>query len=287
MRCDANVSVRRKGDTEYGTRTEIKNVNSFRFVEKAINHEVQRQIELIEDGGRVIQETRLYDSDKDETRSMRSKEVANDYRYFPEPDLLPVIIDESYISAVRATLPELPDARCKRFVEQYGLGEYDAGVLTSDRALAEFFETVVELCGDAKLSSNWVSVDLLGLLNKLDLDISASPVGPQALGAMICRIKDNTISGKIAKTVFEALADGETDVDAIIKSRGLIQVTDTGAIEKLVDDVIAASPDQVAQYKSGKEQVFGFFVGQAMKLSKGKANPAQLNELLRKKLGTH
>lgn len=287
MRCDANVSVRRKGDTEYGTRTEIKNVNSFRFVEKAINHEVQRQIELIEDGGRVIQETRLYDSDKDETRSMRSKEVANDYRYFPEPDLLPVIIDESYISAVRATLPELPDARCKRFVEQYGLGEYDAGVLTSNRALAEFFETVVELCGDAKLSSNWVSVDLLGLLNKLDLDISASPVGPQALGAMICRIKGNTISGKIAKTVFEALADGETDVDAIIKSRGLIQVTDTGAIEKLVDDVIAASPDQVAQYKSGKEQVFGFFVGQAMKLSKGKANPAQLNELLRKKLGTH
>lgn len=287
MRCDANVSVRRKGDTEYGTRTEIKNVNSFRFVEKAINHEVQRQIELIEDGGRVIQETRLYDSDKDETRSMRSKEVANDYRYFPEPDLLPVIIDESYINAVRATLPELPDARCKRFVEQYGLGEYDAGVLTSDRALAEFFETVVELCGDAKLSSNWVSVDLLGLLNKLDLDISASPVGPQALGAMISRIKDNTISGKIAKTVFEALADGETDVDAIIKSRGLIQVTDTGAIEKLVDDVIAASPDQVAQYKSGKEQVFGFFVGQAMKLSKGKANPAQLNELLRKKLGTH
>lgn len=287
MRCDANVSVRRTGDTEYGTRTEIKNVNSFRFVEKAINHEVQRQIELIEDGGRVIQETRLYDSDKDETRSMRSKEVANDYRYFPEPDLLPVIIDESYISAVRATLPELPDARCQRFVEQYGLGEYDAGVLTSDRALAEFFETVVDLCGDVKLSSNWVSVDLLGLLNKLDLDISASPVGPQALGAMICRIKDNTISGKIAKTVFEALADGETDVDAIIKSRGLIQVTDTGAIEKLVDEVIAASPDQVAQYKSGKEQVFGFFVGQAMKLSKGKANPAQLNELLRKKLGSH
>lgn len=284
MRCDANVSIRRKGDTEFGTRTEIKNVNSFRFVEKAINHEVQRQIELIEDGGRVIQETRLYDSDKDETRSMRSKEVANDYRYFPEPDLLPVVIDESYINAVRATLPELPDARCKRFVEQYGLGDYDAGVLTSSRELAEYFEVVVKLCGDAKLSSNWVTVDLLGLLNKFDLDISGSPVSPQALGTLISRIKDNTISGKIAKTVFEALAEGESDVDAIIESRGLKQVTDTGAIEKLVDDVIAASPDQVAQFRSGKDQVFGYFVGQAMKLSKGKANPAQLNELLRKKL---
>jgi len=284
MRCDANVSVRRKGETEYGTRAEIKNVNSFRFVEKAINHEVQRQIELIEDGGRVIQETRLYDSDKDETRSMRSKEVANDYRYFPEPDLLPVVIDESYINAVRATLPELPDARCKRFVEQYSLGAYDAGVLTSSRELAEYFEVVVKLCGDAKLSSNWVTVDLLGLLNKLDLEISASPVSPQALGTLISHIKDNTISGKIAKTVFEALAEGESDVDVIIESRGLKQVTDTGAIEKLVDDVIAASPDQVAQFRSGKDQVFGYFVGQAMKLSKGKANPAQLNELLRKKL---
>lgn len=285
MRCDANVSIRKKGDSEFGTRTEIKNVNSFRFVEKAINYEVQRQIELLEDGGRVVQETRLYDSDKDETRSMRSKEVANDYRYFPEPDLLPVVIDDAFIDAVRATLPELPDARCQRFIKQYGLSEYDADVLTSSRDMAEYFEAVADLCGDAKLSANWVSADLLGLLNKQDLTISESPVSPQALGTLISRIKDNTISGKIAKTVFEALSEGEADVDAIIESRGLKQVTDTGAIETLVDEVIAGNPDQVAQYRGGKEAVFGFFVGQAMKLSKGKANPAQLNELLRKKLG--
>ncbi|MDO8908341.1 MAG: Asp-tRNA(Asn)/Glu-tRNA(Gln) amidotransferase subunit GatB [Pseudohongiella sp.] len=284
MRCDANVSVRKKGDTEFGTRTEIKNVNSFKFVEKAINYEVQRQIELIEDGGRVIQETRLYDSDKDETRSMRSKEVANDYRYFPEPDLLPIVIDESYIAAVRATLPELPAARCARFVSEYGLSAYDADVLTSDRAMADYFESVVKLCGDAKLSANWVTVDLLGLLNKSDLSINESPIKPGQLGTMIARIKDNTISGKLAKTVFEALAAGESDVDQIIESRGLKQVTDTGAIEKLVDEVIASNPDQVAQYRAGKEAVFGFFVGQAMKVSKGKANPAQLNELLRNKL---
>ncbi|MDP3517973.1 MAG: Asp-tRNA(Asn)/Glu-tRNA(Gln) amidotransferase subunit GatB [Pseudohongiella sp.] len=284
MRCDANVSVRKKGATEFGTRTEIKNVNSFKFVEKAINYEVQRQIELIEDGGRVVQETRLYDSDKDETRSMRSKEVANDYRYFPEPDLLPVIIDDEYIAAVRATLPELPAARCARFVSGYALSAYDADVLTSDRAMADYFEAVVTLCGDAKLSANWVTVDLLGLLNKSDLSISESPIKPEQLGTMIARIKDNTISGKLAKTVFEALADGETNVDQIIESRGLKQVTDSGAIEKLVDDVIAANPDQVAQYRAGKDAVFGFFVGQAMKISKGKANPAQLNELLRNKL---
>ncbi|MDP2379961.1 MAG: Asp-tRNA(Asn)/Glu-tRNA(Gln) amidotransferase subunit GatB, partial [Pseudohongiella sp.] len=284
MRCDANVSVRKKGATEFGTRTEIKNVNSLKFVEKAINYEVQRQIELIEDGGRVVQETRLYDSDKDETRSMRSKEVANDYRYFPEPDLLPVIIDDEYIAAVRATLPELPAARCARFVSEYALSAYDADVLTSDRAMADYFEAVVTLCGDAKLSANWVTVDLLGLLNKSDLSISESPIKPEQLGTMIARIKDNTISGKLAKTVFEALADGETNVDQIIESRGLKQVTDSGAIEKLVDDVIAANPDQVAQYRAGKDAVFGFFVGQAMKISKGKANPAQLNELLRNKL---
>jgi aspartyl-tRNA(Asn)/glutamyl-tRNA(Gln) amidotransferase subunit B len=284
MRCDANVSVRKHGDTEFGTRTEIKNVNSFRFVEKAINYEVQRQIELIEDGGRVVQETRLYDSDKDETRSMRSKEVANDYRYFPEPDLLPIVIDDAYIAAVRETLPELPDARCARFIEQFGLSKYDASVLTSSRAMADYFEQVTRICGDAKLSANWVTVDLLGLLNKQDLEISQSPIAAGDLGNMICRIKDDTISGKLAKTVFEALAEGEHDVDSIIAKRGLKQVTDTGAIEQLVDDVLAANPDQVAQFRSGKEAVFGYLVGQAMKLSKGKANPAQLNDLLRKKL---
>jgi aspartyl-tRNA(Asn)/glutamyl-tRNA(Gln) amidotransferase subunit B len=284
MRCDANVSIRKKGATELGTRTEIKNVNSFRFVEKAINYEVQRQIELIEDGGRIIQETRLYDSDKDETRSMRSKEVANDYRYFPEPDLLPVVIDDAYIESVRRSLPELPDARCVRFVEQFGLSHYDAAVLTSSRAMADYFEQVTGICNDAKLSANWVTVDLLGLLNKQDREISQSPIPARALGVLISRIKDSTLSGKLAKTVFEALAEGETDVDAIIEARGLKQVTDTGAIETLVDDVLAANPDQVAQFRSGKEAVFGFFVGQAMKLSKGKANPAQLNDLLRKKL---
>lgn len=287
MRCDCNVSVRKRGATELGTRTEIKNVNSFRFVEKAINYEVQRQIELIEDGGRVVQETRLYDADRDETRSMRSKEVANDYRYFPEPDLLPLVIDESYIAAVRDSLPELPDARCQRFQQEYALGAYDAGVLTSSRPLADYFEAVTRLCDDAKLSANWVSVDLLGLLNKLDRDISNSPIAPEQLGQLIVRIKDNTISGKLAKVVFEALAEaegGNQDVDHIIESHGLKQVTDSGMIEQLVDDVIAAHPDQVAEYRSGKEKVFGFFVGQAMRLSKGKANPAQLNDVLRAKL---
>ena len=284
MRCDANVSVRPMGTTELGTRTEIKNVNSFRFVEKAINHEVERQIELIEDGGRVVQETRLYDSDLDETRSMRSKEVANDYRYFPEPDLLPVVIDEAYIEKVRATLPELPDPKRERFVKQYGLSEYDAGVLASSREMADYFETVAERCGDAKLSSNWVTGDLLGVLNKRDLEISESPVSSTQLGDLIRRIVDKTISGKIAKQVFEILLEEGGEVDAIIEDKGLKQVTDTGAIEKMVDEVIAANPDQVAQYRGGKEQVFGFFVGQVMKASRGKANPAQVNELLKQKL---
>lgn len=284
MRCDANVSVRKKGETEFGTRAEIKNINSFRFVEKAINHEVERQIDLIEDGGRVVQETRLYDSELNETRSMRSKEVANDYRYFPEPDLLPVVIDDAYIEAVKATMPELPNAKRARFVSEHGLSDYDAGVLTADRAMAEYFETVVNACGDAKLAANWVSVDLLGLLNKADKSIDESPVSPEQLGQLIARIKDNTISGKIAKTVFEAMAEGEGDVDQIIEKKGLKQVTDTGALESLVEEVITSNPDQVEQFRSGKEQVFGYLVGQAMKLSKGKANPGQVNKLLREKL---
>lgn len=284
IRCDANVSVRRKGDSEFGTRTEIKNINSFRFIEKAINHEVERQIELIEDGGRVVQETRLYDSERNETRPMRSKEVANDYRYFPEPDLLPVVIDDAFIEEVRKRLPELPDAKKSRFVEQYGLSTYDAGVLASSRAMADYFEEVVTHCGDAKLSANWVTVDLLGVLNKSDTDISASPVSAQQLGTLIARIRDNTISGKIAKTVFDHLVKGDGEVDDIIEQQGLKQVTDTGAIEKMIDEVIAANPEQVQQYREGKDKVFGFFVGQCMKASKGKANPAQVNELLKQKL---
>ena len=284
MRCDANVSVRRKGDPEFGTRTEIKNVNSFRFVERAILHEAQRQIDILEDGGRIIQETRLYDADRDETRSMRSKEVANDYRYFPEPDLLPIVIDDDYIDAVRAQLPELPDAKRARFVSQYGLSEYDASVLASTRAMADYYEQVVSICGDAKLSANWVSVDLQGLLNKNDLDISQSPVDAARLGGLIARIKDQTISSKIAKTVFEAMIGNDQSADQIIEAQGLKQVTDSGAIEKLVDEVIAANPDQVAQYRAGKEKVFAFFIGQAMKASRGKANPEQLNTLLKEKL---
>lgn len=286
MRCDANVSVRKSGDTKLGTRTEIKNINSFRFVEKAILHEARRQIELIEDGGRVIQETRLYDADKDETRSMRSKEIANDYRYFPEPDLLPIVIDDAYIEAIRATLPELPDAKRLRFASQYGLSEYDAAVLASSRAMAEYYETAVELCGDAKLSSNWVTVDLLGMLNKNNIDIEQSPISARRLADLISRIKDATISGKIAKTVFEIMLEDSSSVDQIIEKQGLKQVTDSGAIEKLVDEVIASNPEQVEQYRAGKEKVFAFFIGQAMKASKGKANPDQLNSLLREKLNS-
>ncbi len=284
MRCDANVSVRQKGDTKFGTRAEIKNINSFRFVEKAILVETQRQIGLIEDGGKVTQETRLYDADKNETRPMRSKEVANDYRYFPEPDLLPVIIDEAFIASVKATLPELPDLKSQRFQQQYGLSIYDAEVLSADRASADFFEAVVKDCGDAKLSANWVMVDLQAVLNKADLDIARTPVSASALAGLIKRITDNTISSKIAKTVFEAMVAGEGSADQIIASKGLKQVTDSGAIEKLIDAVIAANPKQVEQYRAGQDKVFAFFVGQVMKESKGKANPTQVNDILLRKL---
>lgn len=284
MRCDANVSIRPVGQKEFGTRTEIKNINSFKFVEKAINHEVQRQKDVLEDGGRIVQETRLYDADRDETRSMRSKEVANDYRYFPEPDLLPIIIDDAYIDAIRATLPELPDTRAARFVSDYGLSEYDAGVLVATREMADYFETTAKLSGDSKLAANWVSQDLQALLNKHSWELSDSPIQAERLATLIQRIKDNTISGKIAKTVFEAMLDDNSDVDAIIEAKGLKQVTDSGALESLVDQVIANNPDQVQQYRDGKVQVIGFLVGQCMQLSKGKANPAQVNEILRSKL---
>ncbi len=284
MRCDANVSIRPKGETELSTRTEIKNINSFRFVEKAINYEVRRQRDVIEDGGRIVQETRLYDADKDETRSMRSKEVANDYRYFPEPDLLPIVIDEAYIAAIRASLPELPDAKKLRFRDEYGLGEYDAGVLVSSRELADYFETVARGSGDAKLAANWVTVELQALLNKHNWEVSDSPIQADRLATLITRIKDETISGKIAKTVFESMLDDASEVDAIIEDKGLKQVTDSGAIEKIVDEVIASNPNQVQQYREGKQQVIGFLVGQAMKLSQGKANPGQVNTLLKEKL---
>jgi aspartyl-tRNA(Asn)/glutamyl-tRNA(Gln) amidotransferase subunit B len=286
FRCDANVSVRPKGQAEFGTRAEIKNLNSFRFVERAINYEVERQIELIEGGGKVVQETRLYDPDRGETRSMRSKEQANDYRYFPDPDLLPLAIDEGLIEAVRATLPELPDEKAARFGRDHGLSAYDAGVLTSSRELAEYYESVVKgLGGQSKLAANWVMGELSGALNKEGLDVTASRVGATALAGLLARIADDTISGKIAKEVFEAMWSEGRSADEIIEARGLKQITDTSAIEQAIDEVMARSPQQLADYRAGKDKLFGFFVGQVMKATQGKANPAQLNELLKRKLG--
>ena len=285
FRCDANVSVRRKGDAQFGTRAEIKNLNSFRFVERAIEFEVERQIELIEAGGKVVQETRLYDPERGETRSMRSKEEANDYRYFPDPDLLPLILDEAFIDAARAELPELPEAKKQRFITQYQLSGYDAAVLTTSRALADYYEaTVAALGGEAKLCANWVMGDFSAFLNKEHREIADSPVSAAQLAGLLRRIQDRTISGKIAKDVFEALWAGEGDADAIIEKRGLRQITDTSAIEKVIDDVIAANPEQLAQYRAGKDKLFGFFVGQVMKASKGKANPQQVNDVLLEKL---
>lgn len=286
FRCDANVSVRRVGDSKLGTRTEIKNVNSFRFVERAINYEIQRQIEVLEGGGRIVQETLLYDADKNVTRSMRSKEEAQDYRYFPDPDLLPVLIEKAFIESVRQTLPELPMEKQKRFSEQFGLSQYDASILSSQRELADYFESVVTAAPEntAKLVANWIIGDLLGALNKADLDINACPISPQQLATIIQRITDNTISGKIAKSVFEAVWNGEGDPDQVIEQKGLKQITDFSAIEQAIDDILAANNEQLTQYHSGKEQLFGFFVGQVMKVTKGKANPQQVNELLKKKL---
>ncbi len=285
FRCDANVSVRPKGQKEFGTRAELKNINSFRFVEKAINIEVERQIDVIEAGGKVVQETRLYDADKNETRSMRSKEEANDYRYFPDPDLLPVVIEEDFLTAVKATLPELPDQKKHRYMDSFGLNSYDAGVLTSDRALAEYFEVVVDTAGgEAKLSANWVAGELTGALNKAGMELVDSPVSAAKLGGLVVRIADNTISGKIAKEVFQAMWNGEDDADAVIEAKGLKQITDAGAIEPIIDEVIANNPGQLEQYRNGKDKLFGFFVGQVMKASRGKANPQQVNELLKKKL---
>ena len=284
MRCDANVSIRPMGETEFGTRTEIKNINSFRFVEKAINYEVQRQQDIIQDGGRIVQETRLYDAHRDETRTMRSKEVANDYRYFPEPDLLPVVIDQAFINSIRATLPELPDAKKTRFAKEFGLNDYDASVLTNNRDMADYFECVAKSSGDAKLAANWVAGELQALLKKNNWEIKESPIQADRLATLIARIKDNTISGKIAKTVFEAMIKDSSNVDDIIEAKGLKQITDIGEIAKLVNEVIANNPEQVEQFREGKEQVLSYLVGQAMKLSRGKANPGQVNQILREKL---
>ena len=284
MRCDANVSIRPMGETELGTRTEIKNINSFRFVEKAINYEVQRQQDIIQDGGRIVQETRLYDAHRDETRTMRSKEVANDYRYFPEPDLLPIVIDQAFVNSIRATLPELPDAKKTRFAKEFGLNDYDASVLTNNRDMADYFECVAKSSGDAKLAANWVAGELQALLKKNNWEIKESPIQADRLATLIARIKDNTISGKIAKTVFEAMIKDSSNVDDIIEAKGLKQITDIGEIAKLVNKIIANNPEQVEQFREGKEQVLSYLVGQAMKLSRGKANPSQVNQILREQL---
>ena len=285
FRCDANVSMRPKGQAEFGTRAEIKNINSFRFVEQAINYEVQRQILLLESGGTVVQETRLFDADKHETRSMRSKEEANDYRYFPDPDLLPVELDEAFIEAVRKTLPELPDVRKARLVRDYALSEYDAGILTASRELAEYFEAAAAAAGGAgKLAANWVMGELSGALNKENYAITDSPVSAGTLGGLLQRIEDGTLSGKLAKQVFEAMWKGEGTADEIIEQQGLKQISDAGAIAGIIKEVLDNNPKQLEQYRGGQEKLFGFFVGQVMKATRGKANPKQVNELLRKLL---
>ncbi|MGR8953522.1 MAG: Asp-tRNA(Asn)/Glu-tRNA(Gln) amidotransferase subunit GatB [Gammaproteobacteria bacterium] len=285
FRCDANVSVRPKGQKEFGTRAELKNINSFKFVEKAINYEVERQIDLIEAGGAVVQETRLYDAVKDVTRSMRSKEEANDYRYFPDPDLLPVFISEAFKAQVQAAMPELPDAKKQRFKDQFGLDDESTAILTASRETADYFEALLLTSGcEARLCANWVTGELSAALNKSGLEIGESPVSYPRLAGLLLRIKDNTISGKIAKQVFEDMWQSESSADEIIETKGLKQITDTGAIEAIIDKIIADNPGQVEQYRNGKDKVFGFFVGQVMKAMQGKANPEEVNRMLKEKL---
>ena len=285
FRCDANVSVRRIGDPKLGTRCEIKNLNSFRFMERAIEHEARRQVDLIEDGGAVLQETRLYDPDRDETRAMRSKEDAQDYRYFPDPDLLPLVVTDADLERARAALPELPEAKRARFASQYGLSVQDAATIAATREGADYFEALVKASGaPAKLCANWQAGELAAALNRSELDVAASPVGPQALGGLLARVADGTLSGKMAKEVFDAMWAGEGAADEIIAKRGLKQISDSGEIERLVDEVLAANAKQVEDYRAGKEKAFNALVGQVMKASKGKANPAQAGELLRARL---
>ena len=286
LRCDANVSVRPAGDARLGTRVEIKNLNSFRFLQQAIEHEIRRQIELIEDGGQVVQETRLYDPGADQTRSMRSKEDAMDYRYFPDPDLLPLQISAEWIESVRSALPELPEAMRTRLASRYGLGSYDAALLTSSRALAAYFEQVARSAPDPKAAANWVNGELSAALNAAGLPIEQCPVAPAQLAALLSRIADGTINQKTARDVFAALWDGTAEsVDAIIDARGLRQISDAGALEAIVDQVLAANAPMVAEFKAGKDKAFNALVGQAMKATRGKANPTQVNEILRRKLG--
>jgi len=284
FRCDANVSLRPKGQLAFGTRTELKNINSFRFVEKAINVEIERQIDILEEGGRIIQETRLYDADKNETRPMRSKEEANDYRYFPDPDLLPIVISDEEIEAIRAQLPELPDEKYARYISELGLAEKEARALTIDRNMADYYEQVQQAIDDAKMAANWLLGEVSALINKNDMDFKDCPVTAELLIGLLKRIKDNTISGKIAKDVFQAIWVGEGDADTIIDNKGLKQITDSSAIKSIIDEIISNNPSQVAEFKAGKTQLIGFFVGQVMKASKGKANPGQVNQLLQQKL---
>jgi len=287
FRCDANVSVRPRGQAELGTRTELKNINSFRFVEQAINYEVERQIAVIESGGSVVQETRLFDPDRHETRPMRTKEEANDYRYFPDPDLLPVELDQAYLETVALTLPELPEAKQQRFMADYGLSAYDAGVLTASRELGDYFEATVRASGGpGKLSANWVMGELSGALNREGRDITATPVTADALGGLLRRVEDGTVSGKLAKQVFEAMWNGAGSADDIIEQQGLRQISDSSAIEGIIREVLENNPKQLEQYRNGQEKLFGFFVGQVMKATQGKANPQQVNELLRKMIDT-
>jgi aspartyl-tRNA(Asn)/glutamyl-tRNA(Gln) amidotransferase subunit B len=292
FRCDANVSVRPAGTQRFGTRAEIKNLNSFRFVERAINYEVARQIELLESGRQVVQETRLYDPDNGETRSMRSKEEANDYRYFPDPDLLPLQLEPAFIDAVRATLPELPDQKAARFAAEYGLSAYDAGVLTVSRELADYYETIARQAPQpaeaatrwAKLAANWVMGEFAAALNKDALEVSSARVPAGELAGLLLRIADRTISGNVAKIVFATMWSSGATADAVIAKQGLTQITDASEIERVIDEVMSTNPAQLADYRAGKDKLFGFFVGQVMKATGGKANPVQLNELLRRKL---
>ncbi|MEC8449377.1 MAG: Asp-tRNA(Asn)/Glu-tRNA(Gln) amidotransferase subunit GatB, partial [Pseudomonadota bacterium] len=284
MRCDANVSVRRKGDEELGTRTETKNVNSFRFVEKAIQYEIERQIHELESGNLIVQETRLYDSQQNTTRPMRSKEFANDYRYFPEPDLLPIKLEKDFIDEVISTMPEMPEQKRERFISEYNLSSYDADLLALDKDLADFFEEVSKVSGSPKLSANWIMGDLSAQLNNENLNIQDSKISSKKLGELIIRINDGTISGKIAKDVFEKIWISGAEVDETIQKEGLEQLTNFDEIESMIDKVIQSNPEQHSQYKAGKERLFGFFVGQVMKASEGKANPKQVNDILKEKL---